>query len=44
MTNNTINKKITINHPLNKNIINTFHQPKTIIYHTPFLQSLPKKK
>lgn len=33
--------KVAINHPLGKNMIGAFHQPEAVIYHLPFLQSLP---
>src|SRR6185312_13145009 len=36
--------KVAINHPLGKNMIGAFHQPEAVVYHTPFLQSLPEKE
>ncbi len=36
--------KVAINHPLGKNMIGAFHQPEAVVYHTPFLQSLPEKR
>ncbi|PHE98335.1 3-dehydroquinate synthase [Bacillus wiedmannii] len=36
--------KVAINHPLGKNMIGAFHQPEVVVYHTPFLQSLPEKE
>ncbi|MED6073772.1 3-dehydroquinate synthase family protein, partial [Klebsiella pneumoniae] len=29
---------------LGKNMIGAFHQPEAVVYHTPFLQSLPEKE
>ena len=36
--------KVAINHPLGKNMIGAFHQPEAVLYHTPFLNSLPEKE
>ncbi|MGI2730695.1 3-dehydroquinate synthase [Bacillus cytotoxicus] len=36
--------KVAINHPLGKNMIGAFHQPEAVLYHTPFLDSLPEKE
>lgn len=36
--------KVAVNHPLGKNMIGAFHQPEAVIYHTPFLNSLPEKE
>ncbi|GGE56362.1 3-dehydroquinate synthase [Priestia taiwanensis] len=33
--------KVAVNHPLGKNIIGAFHQPEAVIYHLPFLATLP---
>lgn len=33
--------KVAINHPLGKNMIGSFYQPEAVIYHLPFLASLP---
>lgn len=36
--------KVAINHPLGKNMIGAFHQPEAVVYHLPFLQTLPEKQ
>ncbi|KFM98548.1 3-dehydroquinate synthase [Bacillus clarus] len=36
--------KVAINHPLGKNMIGAFHQPEAVLYHTPFLSSLPEQE
>lgn len=33
--------KVAINHPMGKNMIGAFYQPEAVIYHIPFLQTLP---
>lgn len=33
--------KVAINHPLGKNMIGAFYQPEAVIYHLPFLSTLP---
>ncbi|WP_051291620.1 3-dehydroquinate synthase [Fictibacillus gelatini] len=36
--------KVAVNHPLGKNMIGAFHQPEAVIYHLPFLESLPEEE
>jgi 3-dehydroquinate synthase len=36
--------KVAVNHPLGKNMIGAFHQPEAVVYHLPFLATLPTKE
>jgi 3-dehydroquinate synthase len=44
MVDSSIGGKTGINHPLGKNLIGSFYQPKAIIMNTGFLKSLPEKE
>lgn len=36
--------KVAVNHPLGKNMIGAFYQPEAVIYHLPFLSTLPYRE
>ncbi|MDG4656100.1 3-dehydroquinate synthase [Ectobacillus antri] len=36
--------KVAINHPIGKNMIGAFYQPEAVIYHIPFLYTLPEEE
>nr|WP_281503676.1 3-dehydroquinate synthase [Ectobacillus sp. JY-23] len=36
--------KVGINHPIGKNMIGAFYQPEAVIYHIPFLYTLPQEE
>ena len=40
----SVGGKTAVNHPLGKNMLGAFHQPKTVLIDTQFLSSLPKRE